>query len=198
MTEREVALEIDNYLRTHSEGTSFDSIVSFGETGCHPHYLPDAKRKLEKGQLVLLDFGSIYEGYAGDMTRMICMGQPDARQQEVYAQVLEAQLAGLAAIKPGATGHDIDMAVRQVFQKQGTLEKFLHGTGHGVGLAVHEGPRIKQGFESVIEPGMVFTVEPGLYFVGWGGVRIEDMVVATKTGYENLTTTPKELRILDV
>jgi len=193
MTEREVALEIDNFLRTNSEGNSFDPIVSFGETCCNPHYLPDPDRKLEKGHMVLLDFGSIYKGYCGDMTRMIYMGEPDVRMREVYEIVLAAQLACLDAIKPGVTGQDLDRVVRNTYEKKGCLENFLHGTGHGVGLAIHEAPRIKQGFETVIEPGMVFTVEPGLYFAGWGGVRIEDMVAATETGHDNLTTTSKEL-----
>ncbi|MBN2561330.1 MAG: aminopeptidase P family protein [Phycisphaerae bacterium] len=198
MTERDVALEIDQFMRTHSEGCSFDPIAAFGETSCHPHYVPDPSRKLKKGQIVLLDLGSIHEGYAGDMTRMICMGKADKRLREVYDIVLEAQLAGLEAVRPGVTAHDIDMAIRNTFEKYGCLDKFPHGTGHGVGLAIHEAPRIKQGFETVIEPGMVFTVEPGLYYAGWGGVRIEDMVAVTETGYENLTTTPKELRELDV
>ena len=193
MSERDVALEIGDYLRTHSEGNSFDAIVAFGETGCNPHYLPDPKRKLEKGQMVLLDFGSIHAGYCGDMTRMLVMGKADPRQREVYDRVLEAQLRGLAAIKPGVTCHSIDMAGRDYFAEKGCADEFAHGTGHGVGLAIHEAPRIKKSIENTIEPGMVFTVEPGLYFEGWGGVRIEDMIVVTKTGYDNLTTTPKTL-----
>lgn len=198
MSERDVALEIDQYMRTHSEGCSFDSIVSFGETCCHPHYIPDASRKLAKGHMVLLDFGSIHEGYCGDMTRMVYMGKADDRMREVYGIVLESQLACLGAIKPGVTGHDLDMVVRDTFEQRGCLDNFLHGTGHGVGLAIHEPPRIKKGFDTVIEPGMVFTVEPGLYHVGWGGIRIEDMVVATETGHDNLTTTSKTLLELDV
>ena len=192
MTEREVGLEVDNYLRSHSEGCSFETIVAFGETSCNPHYVPDAKRKLKKGQLVLLDLGSIHQGYCGDMTRVVCMGQADDRQREVYNIVLEAQLAGLAAVRPGMKAHDIDQAVRRVFEKYNCLDKFLHGTGHGIGLAIHEGPRIKSGFDTMIEPGMVFSIEPGLYYAGWGGVRIEDVVAVTKDGYENLTRTPKK------
>ncbi len=198
MTEREVALEIDSYLRSHGEGCSFDTIAAFGETGCHPHYIPDPERKLEKGQLVLLDFGAIHKGYAGDMTRMICMGKADERMREVYSIVQEAQLAGLSAIKPGVAAQDIDMAVRKVYEKHGCLDRFLHGTGHGVGLAVHEPPRIRQGFDTEIKPGMVFTVEPGLYYVDWGGIRIEDMIAVTETGYDNLTRSSKDLLELDV
>lgn len=192
MTEREVGLEVDNYLRSHSEGCSFETIVAFGETSCNPHYTPDPKRKLKKGQLVLLDLGSIHQGYCGDMTRVVCLGKADERQHVVYNIVLEAQLAGLAAVRPGAKAHDIDQAVRKVFEKYNCVDKFLHGTGHGIGLAIHEAPRIKSGFDTLIEPGMVFSIEPGLYYAGWGGVRIEDVVVVTETGYENLTRTPKK------
>ncbi len=198
MTERQVALEIDNYMRTNSDGCSFDSIVSFGETSCHPHYVPDPNRKLEKGHLVLLDFGSSPQGYCGDMTRMVSMGPADDRLREVYDIVLQAQLACLKAIKPGVTGHSLDMIIRDSFEAQGCLDNFLHGTGHGVGLAIHEAPRIKKGFETPIKPGMVFTVEPGLYYVGWGGVRIEDMGAVTETGFDNFTTTSKELLELEV
>jgi len=193
MSEREVALEIDKFMRTNSEGNSFDPIVAFGETSCQPHYVPDAKRKLKKGQMVLLDFGAVYNGYCGDMTRMVFMGKADARYRKVYNLVLEAQLKCLAAVKPGRTGHELDMIVRDTFQKNGCLENFLHGTGHGVGLAIHEDPRIKKGFKTRVEPGMAFSVEPGLYYSGWGGVRIEDLVVVTKTGRENITRTTKKL-----
>lgn len=198
LSERDVALEIDNYLRRNSEGNSFSPIVAFGETGCNPHYLPSPQRKLQKGQMVLLDFGSIHAGYCGDMTRMICMGKADERQREVYDLVLQAQLRCLDGIKPGATCHALDALCRDYFAERGCAEAFAHGTGHGVGLAIHEDPRIKKGFETRIEPGMVFTVEPGLYYDGWGGVRIEDMIVVTEPGYDNLTTTPKALLELDV
>ncbi len=198
MTERQVALEIDGYLRVNSEGNSFSPIVAFGETGCNPHYLPSPTRKLERGQMALLDFGSIHEGYCGDMTRMICTGKADARQREVYDLVLQAQLRCLAGIKPGVTCHDLDSLCRDYFRSKSCAEAFMHGTGHGVGLAIHEDPRIKQTFKTPVAPGMVFTVEPGLYYSGWGGVRIEDMIVVTETGYENLTTTSKELLELSV
>ncbi len=197
MTERQVALEIDNYLRANSEGNSFNPIVAFGQTSCHPHYLPDANRRLERGQLVLLDFGAIYDGYCGDMTRMLCMGRPDARQREVYDMVLAAQERCLAGVRPGVTAHELDALCRDYFAEKGCAEQFSHGTGHGVGLAIHEAPRIKKTFETKIEPGMVFTVEPGLYFEGWGGIRIEDMVFVTEGECENLTPTPKGLRVVE-
>jgi Xaa-Pro aminopeptidase len=139
-----------------------------------------------------MDLGAIHHGYCGDMTRVVCFGESDARQREVYRIVLEAQLAGIDAVRPGAKAHDIDTAVRAVFEKYGCLDRFLHGTGHGIGLAVHEAPYIKHGFDTTIEPGMVFSVEPGLYYPGWGGVRIEDLVVVTETGNENITKAPKK------
>lgn len=197
MSERDVALEIDNYLRRNSEGNSFNPIVAFGENSCNPHYLPSPDAKLHKGQLVLLDFGSIYQGYCGDMTRMLVMGRADARIREVYDLVLQAQLRCLNGIKPGKTCHELDSLCRGYFIEKGCAKEFMHGTGHGVGLAIHEDPRIKPGFTNKVEPGMVFTVEPGLYYVGWGGVRIEDMVAITDAGFENLTKTSKTLLELD-
>lgn len=198
MNEHQVGREIEDYLRDHGEGNSFHPIVAFGETGCNPHYTPSRDITLEKGQLVLLDFGSIHEGYCGDMTRMICMGRADARQREVYDLVLAAQLRCLDGVRPGVTTGSLDALCRDYFKQRGCDDKFVHGTGHGVGLAIHEEPRLKQGFDTTTEPGMVFTVEPGLYYEGWGGIRIEDMVIVTQDGYENITRTPKELLELDV
>ncbi len=193
MSEHQLALKIDDYLRTHGEGTSFATIVSFGETSCQPHYTPDPRRKLKKGQIVLMDFGAVYNGYCGDMTRMAFMGKADARYREVYKIVLEAQLNCIAAVKPGAVCHDLDMIVRKTFERYGCLDRFLHGTGHGVGLAIHEEPRLKKSFKTKVRPGMVFSVEPGLYYPGWGGVRVEDLVAVTERGHKNLTTATKEI-----
>ena len=193
MTEKEVALEIGNYLRSHSDGNSFNPIVAFGETGAFPHYVPSPERKLEKGHLVLLDFGGIWKGYCGDLTRMLVMGKADARMREVYDLVLTAQQRCLDGIRPGKTGHELDALCRDYFASKNCADSFVHGTGHGVGLAIHEPPTLKRTFETKFQPGMVFTVEPGLYYPGWGGVRIEDLVVMTDTGCENLTPTSKRL-----
>lgn len=198
MTEYEVAREIENFMRDNSEGNSFHPIVAFGETGCRPHYTPSAERRLEKGQLVLLDFGAIHKGYCGDMTRMICMGKADARQGEVYELVLAAQLRCLDGVKPGVTTGWLDALCRDYLVEKGVGEQFSHGTGHGVGLAIHEEPRLKQNFDTITEPGMIFSVEPGLYYEGWGGVRIEDLVIVTADGHENITPTSKDLLELDV
>lgn len=194
MSERDVAVEIETFMRRNSDGNSFAPIVAFGQTGCHPHYSPSKTRTLEQGQMVLLDFGAIYQGYCGDMTRMLVMGKADDRQKEVYDLVLQAQLRCLDGVKPGATCHSLDALCRDYFESKGCADRFQHGTGHGVGLAIHEDPRIKRGFEGTVKPGMVFSVEPGLYYEDWGGVRIEDLVAVTNEGYENLTSTSKELR----
>lgn len=191
MTEREVADVIDGHLRKHSEGPSFNTIVGFGPSGAAPHYEPSRSIRLKKGDMVLMDFGSIHHGYMGDMTRMAVMGPADGKQKEVYRQVLEAQMAVLAGLKPGITGNDADDLARGVFRKHGVLDKFLHGTGHGIGLAVHEPPRLKPSLTNKLVPGTVFSVEPGLYEVGWGGVRIEDLVIMGETGAENITHSPK-------
>ena len=193
MSEREVAVEIEAFNRREGEGNSFAPIVAFGLTSCQPHYAPSASRKLEQNQLVLLDFGAISAGYCGDMTRMLVMGKADARMREVYDLVLEAQLRCLKAIRPGETGHSLDAVCRDYFASKGCAEHFLHGTGHGIGLAVHEDPRIKRTVETPVQVGMVFSVEPGLYYEDWGGVRIEDLIAVTADGHENLTTTPKTL-----
>ena len=197
ITEREVAFEIEANLKTHSEGCSFDPIVAFGESGCHPHYVPAPDRRLERGQMVMLDIGAVHEGYCGDLTRMFCMGKADARMQEVYDLVRTAQLRCLEGIRPGAACHDLDTLCRDTFGAKGCAEAFVHGTGHGLGLSIHEDPRIKMSVKANIEAGMVFTVEPGLYYPGWGGVRIEDVVAVTENGYENLTRISKELLELD-
>lgn len=193
VSERDVAVEIETFMRQNSEGNSFAPIVAFGETGCHPHYTPSPDRKLEKGQMVLLDFGAIHQGYCGDMTRMLVMGKADDRQKEVYDLVLTAQQRCLDGVKPGATCHALDALCRDYFESKGCADRFQHGTGHGVGLAIHEDPRIKKGFDQAVAPRMVFSVEPGLYYEDWGGVRIEDLVAVTDDGHDNLTTTSKEL-----
>lgn len=193
MTEKQVADEIETFLRTNSEGNSFAPIVAFGETACNPHYTPSPTRKLAKNQMVLLDCGSIHQGYCGDMTRMLFMGKADARYREVYGLVKEAQQRCLDGIKPGKTCHELDSLCRDFFKSKGCEAAFMHGTGHGVGLAIHEDPRIKPTFRNAVEPGMVFSVEPGLYYAGWGGIRIEDLIAVTDTGHDNLTTTTKDL-----
>lgn len=193
MSEADLAGEINHYLRTHSEGLAFDTIVAFGPAAAAPHYHPDPSHKLKKGDLVLMDFGGVVEGYHGDMTRVVFMGRADARQREVYEAVLGAQEACLKGLRAGMTEEAGDALARGYLERKGMADRFIHGTGHGVGLAIHEPPRLKTSFTTVLEPGMVVTVEPGLYYEGWGGVRIEDVAIITKDGIENITRSPKQL-----
>lgn len=193
MSEQDVANEIGNYLRRNSEGLAFDTIVGFGPASAAPHYHPSPNNKLKKGDLVLMDFGAVWEGYHGDMTRCVFMGKADARQREVYEWVLGAQEACLKGLKPGMTEGQADSLARGFLETKGCVDRFIHGTGHGLGLAIHELPRLKPTLDGVLEPGMVVTVEPGLYFDGWGGIRIEDVAVITRDGHLNITHAPKQL-----
>lgn len=193
MSEHDVAAIINAYLRTNSEGLAFDTIVAFSENAAAPHYHPSHERKLKKGDLVLMDFGAVWQGYHGDMTRTVFMGKPDARQREIYDWVLAAQNACLVGLRAGLTEEQADAFCRDLLKARGAADRFIHGTGHGVGLAIHEPPRLKFSFTAPLEPGMVVTVEPGLYYEGWGGVRIEDVAIVTTDGNINITKSPKQL-----
>jgi Xaa-Pro aminopeptidase len=140
---------------------------------------------------VVLDFGVILSGYCSDMTRTVHLGKPSAKESDAFAAVLEAQEAAVAAVAPGAKCGEVDEAARCVLRRAGLAKFFTHSTGHGVGLEIHEGPRIAAGQKQRLEPGMVITVEPGVYLSGQFGIRIEDMVLVTATGHEVLTTAPK-------
>ena len=191
MTEKEVAWELESFMRTHgAEKMAFDLIVASGPNGALPHATA-SERAIRAGEPIVMDLGCVVEGYHSDMTRTICLGQPDARFREVYELVLSAQLAAEEAIRPGMTGREADAIARKVIEEAGYGEQFGHGLGHGVGLAIHEKPTLGKLSEDVLEPGMVFTVEPGVYIPGWGGVRIEDMVVLREDGVEVLTQASK-------
>lgn len=193
VSERQIAIELESRLIDHgAEGGSFPFIVASGERSALPHGTASGKL-LATGDLVTLDFGCIVDGYCSDMTRTVVIGRPDVRQQQVYDAVLRAQEAGLAAIRPGLRGQEVDAAARSVIEAVGFGEQFGHGLGHGVGLEVHEAPRLSKVGNDELQPGMVVTVEPGIYLPGWGGVRIEDLVVVREDGYENLTQSSKEL-----
>lgn len=192
-SERDLALELEFAMRRlGAEGVAFDLIVASGPRSSLPHAHP-GDRALQKGDLVVFDFGARHAGYCSDVTRTVVVELPDPRQEEVYNVVLEAHLAGLAAVRPGATGDQVDGAARRVIEAAGYGEYFGHGTGHGVGLDVHEAPRLSPGREDVLAEGMLVTIEPGIYLPGWGGVRIEDTVLVTAHGGESLCTTTKEL-----
>ncbi len=193
MTELEVAAKLEYYMRSHgAEGTSFDTIVASGLHSAMPHAVPTEK-KLESGDFVTMDFGCKYHGYCSDMTRTVVIGKASARQKEVYQVVLEAQSAALKGLRPGMTCKEGDTLARDVIQKAGYGAYFGHSLGHSVGLEIHERPALSPGDEHILRPGMIETVEPGIYIPDFGGVRIEDMVVITVDGIRNLTASPKEL-----
>ena len=193
LTEAAVAAELEYQARVRgAEGMSFESIVASGPRSALPHGRASQAR-LPRHGLLTLDFGVILKGYCSDMTRTVCLGKPSAREREVYETVLEAQEAAVAAVIGGAECGMVDEAARSVLRRAGMAEAFSHSTGHGVGLEIHEGPRIGAGQKDRLAPGMVITIEPGAYFAGEFGVRIEDMVAVTRTGGQVLTGSPKAL-----
>jgi Xaa-Pro aminopeptidase len=195
MTEAEFAAEIDYQSRKlGAEGPAFDTIVAAGERAALPHAHPGAA-KIGPGML-LIDMGAFREGYASDMTRMVHLGLAKPKYKKAYKAVLEAQLAAIAVVKPGARSSAVDAAARRVLKRHGLDREFIHSTGHGLGLEIHEPPRLGRKDKTVLEPGMAITIEPGVYIEGWGGIRIEDTVLVTGQGCEILTPTGKELREL--
>ncbi|MGC7873522.1 M24 family metallopeptidase [Desulfosporosinus sp. SYSU MS00001] len=195
-TEEEIGLNLEFSMRRRgASGGSFEFIVASGLRSAMPHGTASPK-KVQMGEFLTMDFGAIYQGYCSDITRTVFLGEPTEKHRELYAIVLAAQRAGIAAVAPGRTGREVDAAARNIIEDAGFGEYFGHGLGHSVGLAIHEGPNFNQREERVIEPGMVLTVEPGIYIPDWGGIRIEDMVLVTEDGCEVLTRAPKELILL--
>ncbi len=192
LTERDLAEEIERRLSAHGgEGNSFEPIVGSGPNGARPHH-GHGDRTIERGDPVVLDFGTLVDGYPGDQTRTVVFaGDPPEGYEEVHETVLNAHHAGVDAVEPGVTAESIDRAAREVIEDAGYGDEFLHRTGHGVGLEVHEPPYIVEGNDRELEPGMVFSVEPGIYLEGEFGVRIEDLVVVTENGCERLNDTPR-------
>jgi len=186
-SEIDVALELEFYIRRRgSEGVPFAFIVAAGPRGAKPHALPSAE-PLKQGDLLVVDFGAVVNGYASDMTRTFAVGVLDDDQVRMHQAVRDAQQAAVAAVRAGARCADIDLVARRYLEDLGVVGVFQHSVGHGVGLEVHEGPRLNQKSEEVLEAGAVITVEPGVYVPGVGGVRIEDMLVVTEGGCEVLT-----------
>ena len=175
-----------------SEQDSFETIIASGVNGSRPHHRP-AEKLLEKGDLVTIDFGAMYKGYHGDVTRTVCLGKADAKQREIYDIVLEAQLKSLEGIRPGMTGKEVDAISRDIISSKGYGENYGHGLGHGLGLEIHAEPRLSPAYDKKLLVNQVVTVEPGIYIPGWSGVRIEDDVIITENGIENYTTATKEL-----
>ena len=197
MSEKQVAWELESYMRTHgAEGISFGFIVAGGQNGAKAHAVPQ-DRPIQEGEPIVMDMGARFEGYCSDLTRTICLGEPSQKLQQIYDIVLQAQLAAEEGARAGMTGQQVDGLARDVIAQGGYKEQFGHGLGHGVGLAVHEGPRVSSLSEDVLKPGMVCTIEPGIYISGWGGVRIEDIVVVQENGVEVLSQARKELRAQD-
>ena len=196
-TERELALELEFDMRRRgAEQPSFPPIVAGGPHGALPHASPRAV-KVRRGDLVVIDWGAQLDGYSSDCTRTVAAGEPSDHAREIYQLVLDAQLAGLDAVKPGAGGRDVDSVAREMIEAAGHGEHFGHGLGHGVGLDVHEAPRLAQRSDSVLESGNIVTVEPGVYLPGELGVRIEDLVLVTDDGRQILTGISKDLTVTD-
>jgi Xaa-Pro aminopeptidase len=194
--EVDVAWRIRELFRQQgADGLAFESIVASHERGAMPHAEPTTA-VIGSGTLVTLDIGCMLDGYASDCTRTLAVGEPPDDLREIYAVCLEAQLAAMEAIRPGLGGQEADAIARTIIDGAGYGERFGHGLGHGVGLAVHEEPRLSKSSSATLKPGMVVTVEPGIYLPGRGGVRIEDLVVVTADGCERLTMFPKELTVV--
>lgn len=192
-SEQEIAGILECFMRRYGSGPpAFETIVASGERGALPHGTATQK-KIQWGELITFDLGATYKGYAADLTRTIGVGTVSARQQEVYEIVREAQVKGIITVRAGVKAADVDKNVRQFLTEAGYGDYFVHSLGHGVGLAVHEGPRLAPGEDLLLEKGMVVTIEPGVYIPQWGGVRIEDTVLVKENGCEILTPVTKYL-----
>jgi len=195
-TELEVSNELEFFMRkAGATSSSFDTIVASGVRSALPHGVATNK-VIEKGDMVTLDFGAIYNGYISDITRTLAVGEPSDQLKEIYQIVLDAQLLGVEKIGPNMTGKEADSICRDYIAKHGYGEQFGHSTGHGIGLEVHEGPGLSFRSDTILVPGMVVTCEPGIYVPELGGVRIEDDLLITENGNEVLTHSTKELIIL--
>ena len=192
-TETDVAAELEYAARrAGAEAMSFETIVAAGSRSALPHGRASAQALPERG-FVILDFGVILEGYCSDMTRTVHLGRASRAERRLYQAVREANQAAIEAVRSGVPAGRVDRAARQVLERAGWGKFFTHSTGHGVGLEIHEAPRVGRGQRELLEPGMVITIEPGAYLAGKGGVRIEDMVVVSEGGCQVLTPAPKDL-----
>lgn len=193
ITELEIAAKLEYYMKSHgAQEKGFDTIAASGLHSAMPHAVPSEK-VLEKGDFLTLDFGCKYQGYCSDMTRTVVIGKAGEKQKEIYKIVLEAQETALAGLRSGMTGAEGDALARKVIEEAGYGDYFGHGLGHSVGLEIHEKPALSPKDQTILRPGIIETVEPGIYIPSFGGVRIEDMTVITENGIKNLTSSPKEL-----
>jgi Xaa-Pro aminopeptidase len=196
MKESDLAAELEYRMRRlGAEKPAFETIVAGGARSAWPHAQPTAAQ-LKSGDLTIVDMGAMQDGYASDMTRMLFLGAPNAKVKRTYRAVLEAQLAGIDAVRPGVKATAVDAAARNILKGHGLDAAFVHSTGHGLGLEIHEPPRIGKRSKAMLRAGMAITIEPGVYLEGFGGIRIEDTVIVTETGCEVLTPTSKELRLI--
>ena len=188
MTERAVARKLEDLMReAGAESASFPIIVAAGPNGAKPHAVP-GKRPIEAGEPILLDWGARVNGYCSDISRTVIFGSPDTQFNKIYTTVREAQAAAIAAIRPGACGQAVDRVARQVIENAGFGDHFGHSLGHGTGLCIHEAPRLSPHSDDTLTPGMIVTVEPGIYLPDWGGIRLENQVVVTENGADILNT----------
>ncbi len=194
--ESTIAAELEYQMRRlGAEKAAFETIVAVGSRSALPHAQPTG-RKLQNDELLLIDMGACQDGYMSDMTRVLFLGKPSRRVRSMYNAVLKAQLAAIDAVRPGVTAAHVDRAARRVLETEGLGKEFVHSTGHGLGLEIHEGPRLGRRDKTKLQAGMAITIEPGAYVRDFGGIRIEDTVLVTKNGCEVLTPTSKELRLL--
>ena len=194
-TEAEVAADLAAALKAHGHSEVEFTLVGSGPNGANPHH-EFGERVIEEGDMVVLDFGGIVDGYTSDTTRTVHVGEPTDQEREVHDIVQHAQQAGFEAVRPGVACQEIDRASRKVIADAGYAERFIHRTGHGIGLTAHEPPYLVEGEELLLEPGMCFSIEPGIYLPNEFGVRIEDIVAVTEDGGRRLNTTPHELAIV--
>ncbi|MDO4581240.1 MAG: aminopeptidase P family protein [Bacillota bacterium] len=195
VTEREAKWQMYCFINDTGCVSSFKPIIAAGANGSKPHAKPSA-RQLQNGDLLTMDFGCAYKGYHADITRTVCIGNPDEKQKEIYGVVLEANLRAEAALKAGMTGQAIDAIARDYITEQGYGEQFGHGLGHGVGMDIHELPNLNRANDKPLPAGALVTVEPGIYIPDWGGVRIEDTCLVTEDGCEIMFRSTKELLCL--
>jgi Xaa-Pro aminopeptidase len=182
-------------LTEHGHATVDFTIVGSGPNGASPHHEPSDRRIME-GDLVVMDFGGVLDGYCSDTTRTVVVGAPTPHQAKVHAVVEDAQRAARDAVRPGVALQEVDRVARQVISEAGFGDRFVHRTGHGIGIEVHEAPYVVEGNATLMEPGMTFSVEPGIYLPGEFGVRIEDIVAVTDTGVEALNASPRGLTVV--
>jgi D-alanyl-D-alanine dipeptidase len=194
-TEREIAADLAGFLRAHGHSQVDFTVVGSGPNGANPHH-EMSDRVIQDGETVVLDFGGLKNGYGSDTTRTVHVGEPTGEEREVHEIVRRAQQAGFEAVRPGVACQDVDRAARKVISDAGYGEYFIHRVGHGIGLTTHEPPYMIEGETHPIQPGMCFSIEPGVYLPGRFGVRIEDIVVATEDGGRRLNNTPHEMRIV--